>query len=175
MENLENPVVPAVNRALNILEFVAKAREPVSIKQVAQSLELPNTTAFRIVKQLSIRGYLEESESQPGCYHLGLQLLTLSNGMTYINNLRQVCHAELDHLAIESHQAVQMGILKGNHVTYIEQILPPNPVLIYTTPYAELPLNISAAGKVLAAFFFPKYLAPVIEPSTVSKNDFQND
>ena len=116
MENLENPVVPAVNRALNILEFVAKAREPVSIKQVAQSLELPNTTAFRIVKQLSIRGYLEESESQPGCYHLGLQLLTLSNGMTYINNLRQVCHAELDHLAIESHQAVQMGILKGNHV-----------------------------------------------------------
>ena len=43
MENLENPVVPAVNRALNILEFVAKAREPVSIKQVAQSLELPNT------------------------------------------------------------------------------------------------------------------------------------
>ena len=56
MENLENPVVPAVNRALNILEFVAKAREPVSIKQVAQSLELPNTTAFRIVKQLSIRG-----------------------------------------------------------------------------------------------------------------------
>lgn len=68
MENLENPVVPAVNRALNILEFVAKAREPVSIKQVAQSLELPNTTAFRIVKQLSIRGYLEESESQPGCY-----------------------------------------------------------------------------------------------------------
>jgi len=115
MENLENPVVPAVDRALNILEFVAKAREPVSIKQVAQSLELPNTTAFRIVKQLSIRGYLEESESQPGCYHLGLQLLTLSNGMTYINNLRQVCHAELDHLAIESHQAVQMGILKGNH------------------------------------------------------------
>ena len=63
MENLENPVVPAVNRALNILEFVAKAREPVSIKQVAQSLELPNTTAFRIVKQLSIRGYLEESEA----------------------------------------------------------------------------------------------------------------
>ena len=55
MENLENPVVPAVNRALNILEFVAKAREPVSIKQVAQSLELPNTTAFRIVNQLSIR------------------------------------------------------------------------------------------------------------------------
>ncbi len=124
---------------LEYFGICSKAREPVSIKQVAQSLELPNTTAFRIVKQLSIRGYLEESESQPGCYHLGLQLLTLSNGMTYINNLRQVCHAELDHLAIESHQAVQMGILKGNHVTYIEQILPPNPVLIYTTLMQNCP------------------------------------
>lgn len=57
MENLENPVVPAVNRALNILEFVAKAREPGSaLSKSHQSLELPNTTAFRIVKQLSIRG-----------------------------------------------------------------------------------------------------------------------
>lgn len=175
MENLENPVVPAVNRALNILEFVAKAREPVSIKQVAQSLELPNTTAFRIVKQLSIRGYLEESESQPGCYHLGLQLLTLSNGMTYINNLRQVCHAELDHLAIESHQAVQMGILKGNHVTYIEQILPPNPVLILYYPLCRIAPKYQRRRKSSRRIFFPKYLAPVIEPSTVSKNDFQND
>lgn len=148
----DKPVVPAVNRALNILEFVAKNREPASIKEIAQNLKLPNTTVFRIVKQLSMRGYLEESESRTGYYHLGLQLLTLSHGMIYINNLRQVCHAELDRLAIDSHQAVQMGVLKGNQVTYIEQILPPNPVLIYTTPYAELPLNISAAGKVLAAF-----------------------
>ena len=146
MENLENPVVPAVNRALNILEFVAKAREPVSIKQVAQSLELPNTTAFRIVKQLSIRGYLEESESQPGCYHLGLQLLTLSNGMTYINNLRQVCHAELDHLATD---------------------------LYY--PLCRIAPKYQRRRKSSRRIFFPKYLAPVIEPSTASKNDFQND
>lgn len=175
MENLENPVVPAVNRALNILEFVAKAREPVSIKQVAQSLELPNTTAFRIVKQLSIRGYLEESESQPGCYHLGLQLLTLSNGMTYINNLRQVCHAELDHLAIESHQAVQMGILKGKsrHLHRADPSSKPSADLYY--PLCRIAPKYQRRRKSSRRIFFPKYLAPVIEPSTVSKNDFQND
>lgn len=61
-----------------------------------------------------------------------------------------------------------MGILKGNHVTYIEQILPPNPVLIYTTPYAELPLNISAAGKVLAAFSSQSTL-----PQLLSQVQFQ--
>ncbi len=150
--NQDAPLIPAVYRALNILEFVAQKRDPASIKDVAESLNIPNTTAFRLVKQLLSRGYLEESENRPGYYHLGLQILTLSKGMTYVNDLRQVAHIALNRLAIESRQAVQMGILKGDNVTYIEQILPPNPVLIYTTPYAELPLNISAAGKVLAAF-----------------------
>ena len=114
MENLENPVVPAVNRALNILEFVAKAREPVSIKQVAQSLELPNTTAFRIVKQLSIRGYLEESESQPGCYHLGLQLLTLSNLLKVSPHQISLCNIERCHIT----HSMPMKLIE-NHKTCI--------------------------------------------------------
>lgn len=175
MENLENPVVPAVDRALNILEFVAKAREPVSIKQVAQSLELPNTTAFRIVKQLSIRGYLEESESQPGCYHLGLQLLTLSNGMTYINNLRQVCHAELDHLAIEKPSGGPNGNFEGQprHLHRADPSSKPSADLYY--PLCRIAPKYQRRRKSSRRIFFPKYLAPVIEPSTVSKNDFQND
>ena len=169
MQTRDPPLIPAVNRALNILEFVAQERVPVTIKDIATSLQIPNTTAFRMVKQLQSRGYLEESDQQPGTYHLGLQVFVLFNGMTYINNLRQVSHVELDRLASESHQAVQMGILKGCNVTYVEQILPPNPVLIYTTPYTELPLNVSAGGKVLAAYSSPAELDRLLSQAQFKK------
>lgn len=149
------PIVPAVDRALSVLEFIAGSRESVNTKQISNALQLPNTSVFRIVKQLCSRGYLEEDAAHPGHFCLGIQILTLVNGMTYINDLRQVAHSELYSLAQRSRQVVQMGVLRDSSVTYIEQILPPNPVLLYTALYSTLPLNISAPGKVLAAFSSP--------------------
>lgn len=169
MTDRNPPLVPAVHRALNVLEYVAQNRESVCVKDVAEALDLPSTTAFRLVKQLLVRGYLEEEESRPGYYRLGLQLLALTNGMTAINDLRQIAHAELDRLAVESRQAVQLGVLRGNSIAYIEQILPPNPVIIYTTPYSILPLNISASGKVLAAYSSPDSLKRLLSGVRFSK------
>ena len=169
MPDTTAPVVPAVDRVLNILEYVAQRRESVSVKEIATYLQIPHTSAFRLVKQLVLRGYLEEDENRQGYYHLGLQVLTLSNGMTYINDLRQVAHLELDRLAVESRQAVQLGVLKGNQVTYVEQILPPNPVILYTAPYSVLSLNISAAGKVLAAFSSPEELRHMLQGTQFTK------
>lgn len=169
MSDTTAPVVPAVDRVLNILEYVAQQRESVSVKEVAGHLQIPPTSAFRLVKQLVLRGYLEEEENRPGCYHLGLQVLALFNGMTYINDLRQVAHLDLDRLAVESRQAVQLGVLKGKNVTYIEQVLPPNPVILYTAPYSVLPLNISASGKVLAAFASPEARRHLLEGTIFSK------
>lgn len=161
--------VPAADRVLNILEFVAQQRDSSSVKEISEHLHIPYTSAFRLVKLLISRDYLEEDDQRSGYYHLGLQVLSLFNGMTYINDLRQVAHLELDRLAVESRQVVQLGILKGKSVTYIEQILPPNPVILYTAPYSVLPLNISAAGKVLAAFSSPTELHHLLEDTVFSK------
>lgn len=152
MKNTTQAIVPAVDRVLNVLEYVVQRKAPVCVKEITQDLDIPNTSAFRLVKQLAARGYLEETPERPGYYRLGLQVLTLSNGVTQVNDLRQTAHHEMDKLTEVSGQVAQLGILKGNEITYIEQILPPNPVLLYTVPYSVLPLNISACGKVMAAF-----------------------
>ena len=102
MSNTTEPIVPAVDRALNVLEYIAQARDCVSIKQIAADLRIPYTSVFRIVKQLVARGYLEEDNQRLGHFHLGFQILSLVNGMTYINDLRQIAHSELYNLALNS-------------------------------------------------------------------------
>ena len=170
MSNTTEPIVPAVDRALNVLEYIAQARDCVSIKQIAADLRIPYTSVFRIVKQLVARGYLEEDNQRLGHFHLGFQILSLVNGMTYINDLRQIAHSELYNLALNSKQVVQMGVLRDFNVTYIEQILPPNPVILYTALYSVLPLNISAAGKVLAAFASPHEREYLIQNTVFDKS-----
>lgn len=155
MSNMNEPIVPSLDRALTVLEYIAQARDPVSIKSIVTDLQFPHTSVFRIVKQLAARNYIQEDSQRTSHFRLGLQILTLANGMTYINDLRQVANSELYSLAIKSKQVVQLGIIRDYSVTYIEQITPPNPVLLYTDLYSILPINISAAGKVLTAFATP--------------------
>lgn len=170
MPNTTEPIVPSVDRALNVLEYIAQARDCVNIKQIAAALQIPHTSVFRIVKQLTVRGYLEEDNQRPGYFHLGFQILSLVNGMSNINDLRQLAHTELYNLALNSKQVVQMGVLRDFNVTYIEQILPPNPVILYTALYSVLPLNISAAGKVLAAFAAPSEQEYLIQNTNFDKS-----
>lgn len=152
MSKVYEPIVPAVDRALSILEYVGNSTDSVSIKQIATDLYLPKTSVFRIVKQLIVRGYLEEDTKTTGNYLLGFKVLTLSSGVANLNDLRQIAHTDMNNLAVKSKQVVQLGILHDCNVTYIDQILPPNPVVFYTALFNILPVNISAAGKVLTAF-----------------------
>lgn len=152
MSNIYESIVPAVDRALSILEYIGNNTESVCIKQIASDLYIPKTSVFRIIKQLFVRGYLEEDSNKPGYYHLGFKVLTLSSGVPNMNDLRQIAHKDMNNLAVKSKQVVQLGILHDCNVSYVDQILPPNPVVFYSALFSVLPVNISAAGKVLTAF-----------------------
>lgn len=165
MSNVYEPIVPAVDRALSILEYIGNSTEAVSIKQIATDLYLPKTSAFRIVKQLAVRGYLEEDIYTPGYFGLGFKLLTLSSVIPKINDIRQIAHTDMNNLAVKSKQVVQLGILRDCNVTYIDQILPPNPVVFYSALFNVFPVNISAAGKILTAYAEPATKEYIINQS----------
>ncbi len=72
--------MPALEKALDILEYVAQHGTPITVKQIALNLELPLATTYRIVKYLCSRGYLRgETEGE---YSLGPQFLYLAQVVT---------------------------------------------------------------------------------------------
>ena len=50
--------VPALDRALSILELLAKHPEGMRMREIADALELPPNSVFRITGLLEERGYL---------------------------------------------------------------------------------------------------------------------
>jgi DNA-binding IclR family transcriptional regulator len=68
--------VPAVERALTVLECLAQSRRGASISELSRRLQLPKSSVHLIVVTLVRRGYLQRMASG-GRYQFGMKLVTL--------------------------------------------------------------------------------------------------
>lgn len=66
--------VPALDRALSILELLAAHPEGMRMREIAEKLELPANSVFRITATLEDRGYLLR-EGEDMRYTLSRKLL----------------------------------------------------------------------------------------------------
>ena len=64
-------MIQVVNRALNILEIIAKNPDrELGLTEIADSVELNHGTCANILKTLVLRGYVEQAGAKKG-YKLG--------------------------------------------------------------------------------------------------------
>lgn len=150
--NDENVIVPAVNRAIDIMEYVAQSPNSVTTKEISEALNIPAASCFRIVKNLLMRKYLIEDRNARGKYLYGFRAVELADYALYKLDLRTTALPFMKKLALETNQAVQLGVLETGGVVFIEQTMPINPINIIAKQYVPLAINVSAGGKVLCAF-----------------------
>lgn len=151
MKSSFTPIVPALVKALDILEYLAAKGTPATVKEMAADLDIPVATAYRTVKYLTSRRYLVESQRSEGFYEFGPQISYLSHLYTNQSSLIVDAHMALRELADITGQTSQLGVLQDFGVTYIDQCLPAKPVSIIATLRTVVPINLSACGKVLVA------------------------
>ena len=150
-EDTETGSVPAVDRAVAILEYLTKQKN-ATIKEISQGLLIPTASAGRIVKTLAYHGLLSEEQAQPASkYSLGLKMLSFSQIVSQQLDITNIAHTYMDQLATSTNQASQLAILDKGHVMYIEMELPIVPVSIVAPLRTPIAINLSAGGKVLLA------------------------
>jgi DNA-binding IclR family transcriptional regulator len=151
-DNQKNSAVPAVERALDILEYIGEQAKPISLKEAQNALKIPPASFFRIISELTERGYLREDNTTSGKYVLGHKILYLSQCFTRQIDLNTVALHCMRNLSEKCNQTSQLGALQNNGVVYLNQVLSTRPISITAALGTILPVNVSAAGKVLTAF-----------------------
>src|SRR5690349_23380040 len=73
-------VVQSVDRALAILEILARRRE-AGVTDIGKELGVHKSTAFRLLAVLESRGFVEQSEDRGG-YRLGFGIVRLAGTVT---------------------------------------------------------------------------------------------
>src|SRR5262245_7245767 len=142
---------PSVDRALSILEEVARSNRGLRLREVANKLGVPRSSAHSLLVALERRGYLQRNENS-GRYSFGLKVFTLANAGLKGMALREISYPILAALMRQTGLTVHMAILDCDHAVLIEQIVPPPEIAPMTWPGERLELHCTALGKVLAAF-----------------------
>src|SRR6476646_7938118 len=145
----------SLERGLAILAEFKPATPELGISDLARSLGLSRSTSHRYVATLARLGYLQQNGATRK-YRLGPRVLDL--GFAAINSmeLRQISAPHLQRLADETGHTVNMAILDGTDIVYIERCRTSQPgqreIDLDLHVGSRLPAYCTSMGKVLLAF-----------------------
>lgn len=148
----------SLERGLAILSAFRSGRPLLGVSELARAVGLSRSTAHRYIATLADLGYLEQ-DAATRKYRLGARVLDL--GFSAINSmgLRELAAPHLQALCDETGHTVNMAVLDGADIVYIERCRATQPgrrdidLNLYTG--SRLPAYCTSMGKVLLASLEP--------------------
>lgn len=115
--------VQSINRALTIVHELSKSKsQGLSLSELAEKLDLPVSTVYRIVQNLVQWQYLAEKED--GNYSLGFALLTLGNIVKENLTLTSFARKHMEELNQLTSETIYLALLdrNNNEVIYADKV-----------------------------------------------------
>lgn len=144
-------LVPAVTRALDILELFLEGDGSLSAPDVTRRLQLPRTTVHELLTTLAARAYLVPVPEQPGRYRLGVRTYQL--GSRYAEQLDLAAEGQqvAREVAETCDETVHVAILEDTDVIYIAKVDSTHAVRMVSAAGRRLPAHCTSVGKMLLA------------------------
>lgn len=137
------------SRVADVLDVFAAVSGPLTLSELGRRAGLPLTTTHRIATELAARGLLERDAD--GRYRIGLRLWEIASRAPRTVDLREAALPFLQDLYEATHENVQIAVLDGAEVVYVERILGRRAVHVVTRPGSRLPAHATGVGLVLLA------------------------
>ena len=144
-------LVPAVVRALSLLERVARQRQPMSMASLAAELALPKSSVHGLCSTLLSFGYLRRQAD--GGLLIGPRVMGLAEAFVAGTDVAR----EFDALWSAARQqapdeTVLLSVLDGDDVIYLSARNGTRPLGLAFTPGMRLPAHLAATGRAMLAF-----------------------
>jgi IclR family pca regulon transcriptional regulator len=145
----------SLERGLAILSTFGSDRPLIGVSELSRELELSRSTAHRYIATLAQLGYLQQD---PGSkrYRLGPKVLDLGFAAVNSMDVREIAAPRLQRLSDETGHTVNLAILDGTDVVYIERCRTAQPgqreIDLNLHVGARLPAYCTAMGKAILAF-----------------------
>ena len=147
MSNQNSSSVQSVDRALTILETLARSGE-AGVTDLAAALDVHKSTAFRLVATLESHGLVEQIDGR-GKYRLGIGLLRLAGATTarldVVQEARPVCR----QLAADTGETVNITVRAETSALYLDQVAGSSALQSHNWVGQHIPLHATSNGKVL--------------------------
>jgi DNA-binding IclR family transcriptional regulator len=155
MSNERTPrvrAVPAVTRAIAMLRLLSHNRAPMSLKSIAEELDLVPSTALHIARALVAENLLQV-DPQTKRYRLGVGMLPLARAVLENSDFPSLVRPKLDALSARyGVTAIGVELPDLDNMVVVALSRSDAPVRLHVDVGSRFPALISATGRCLAAF-----------------------
>lgn len=141
---------PALDKGLDILEFLSSQSVPQSQLEIATGIERKPNEIYRMLISLENRGYIAK-DSVSGKYSLTLRLMQLAHHHSPVETLVKSSEMHMVNLAHCINQSVHLGVLYHNKLMIIGQAKSQTPVSLSVEIGSLFPLEKTNSGKLILA------------------------
>jgi DNA-binding IclR family transcriptional regulator len=138
-----------LSRAARILQAFSQDEPALTVSEIARRTGLHVATASRLVGELVAHGFLGRDDDRR--VRIGVRLWELVTRASPTLSLRDAAMPFMEgvHDVVGHH--VQLGVLDGDDVLFLERLSAPHAVINYTRIAGRLPPHASSSGLVLLA------------------------
>ena len=149
-DEAKRPTIQVLERAFSLLDVLASAQEPMSLKVISELTGLHSSTAHRILNDLTIGRYVDRPEA--GSYRLGMRLLELGNLVKARLDVRDAALGPMRELHKLTHQPVNLSMRQGDEIVYIERTYSERSGMqVVRAIGGRAPLHLTSVGKLFLA------------------------
>lgn len=161
----------AVDKALDLVEAVARAPRPPRLTDLADEVGLHRATAHRILMDLVRRGWVLRAGDR---YLPGSAVLLLSARATH-NSLASLARPTLTALSGRTGLMVNLQVLERDGSRVVDVVRPDRLAMISTLLGEALPVHRFAGPLALVAALPPEARAPYLEPARAAGHPLDGD
>jgi len=144
----------SVANAARALKSFTNLEPEWGVSDLARRLGVAKSTTHRVLATLTDEGLLEQN-ADSGRYRLGLAVFDLAAAVQSLD-LHEAAMAAMTDLRNRTGETVQLAVLDGREVVYVERLDSPNLLRLFRDLGRRNSAHSSASGKALLAFSPPE-------------------
>jgi len=176
--DLQRYNINSIDRALNLLELLARDGESIGVTELAKRLDLDKSMIYRLLSTLVLRGYVEQDEESRK-YKLGLKVVELAGMKLSTVEMFSVARPLLKELVKRTGETVHMAMMVQFDIICLDKEEGPAILNIKGGIGDKYPPHASAIGKAILAYLpddqlkliFKKHGMVKYTPKTITSLD----
>jgi DNA-binding IclR family transcriptional regulator len=147
---------PAAACAADVLKLLSSAARPLTVAEMARSLGVSKSLAFRVVRELELREFVGKADGHR--YRLGFTAMEIGAVSMTRSGYAEAARPILRRIAEQTQGNANLAVLRGAQILYLVREECDDAVVTATQVGSKLPANCTALGKVLLAGLRPEEL-----------------
>jgi DNA-binding IclR family transcriptional regulator len=141
--------IGVLTKTFRILEDIRDAPVPLTLKEISEQCRINKSTALRILAHLETQGYV--TRDQRSAYRAAGWMAQVHSRSSWEVNLREAASVPMRELWRITQETVNLGILDGIEIVYLNSLESPQQFRLVTTPGTRAVAYRTALGKAILA------------------------